>query len=101
MVNIMTTYARKEIISSSNTAKKLGQILDDLRKGIKERVIISKNNQLEAVILPIEDYEKIIELAELVDHLQISNIVKKREKETAEISFDEVLKQSGITRDEI
>ena len=101
MENFMIKYARNEIISSSNTAKNLGQILDDLKKGIKEKVIISKNNQLEAVILSIEDYEKITELAELVEHIQIAQIIKEREQESAEISFEQVLKQSGIPRDEI
>lgn len=75
--------------------------MESLKNGTLQKAVISKNNELEAVILPIEEYEKIIEMADLVEHLQIANLIMEREKETAEISFDEVLEQSGINRNEI
>ena len=97
----MTTYSRAEIIPSSKTAKNLGQLIADLKNGKKQRVVISRNNTLEAVLLAIDDYEKIIEMAELIEHLEIAYLIKEREKETPTISFDEILEQSGINRDEI
>lgn len=97
----MTTYARSEIISSSKTAKKLGQILDDLKQGRLQRAIVSKNNELEAVILPIEEYEKMMEIVELIEHLEIADLIQIRKNETAEISFDDVLKESGIGKDDL
>lgn len=97
----MTTYSRSEIIPSSKTAKNLGQILDNLKKDKKRRIVISRNNSLEAVLLSIDEYEKVMEIAELVEHVEIANIIKDREKESPPISFDKVLKQNGISRDEI
>jgi len=97
----MTTYARSEIMPSSKTAKNLGQILEDLKKRKKQRIVISRNNALEAVLLSIDEYEKIMETAELIEHLEIANIIKEREKEMPVVSFDKVLEQSGISQDEI
>ena len=97
----MISYSRKEIISSSKTAKNLGQILESLKTGNLERAVISKNNKLEAVILPIETYEKIIEMAELIEHIQIARLIKERENELPELSLDELLEKNGINRNEI
>jgi PHD/YefM family antitoxin component YafN of YafNO toxin-antitoxin module len=97
----MISYQRNEIISSSKTAKNLGQILNSLKTGKLKRAVISKNNELEAVILPIDEYEKILETVELIEHIQIAKLVKERENEISKISFDEVLESSGINRNEI
>jgi len=97
----MISYTRNEIISSSKTAKNLGQILDSLKTGKLKRAVISKNNELEAVILPIDEYEEILETAELIEHIQIANLVKQRENELPEIALDDVLESSGINRNEI
>jgi len=51
---IVITYPREEIISSSKTAKILGLVLSNLKTGKLSRAVISRNNKLEAVILPIE-----------------------------------------------
>ena len=97
----MTTYARSEIISSSKTAKNLGQILKDLKNGKLERAVISKNNELEAVMLPIERYEEIMNMVELIEHFQIAKLIKDRANELPEISLNDVLKKSGMSRNEI
>ena len=97
----MTTFSRTEIIPSSKTAKNLGQLISDLKNGKRQRVVISRNNTLEAVLLAIDDYEKILEMAEIIEHFEIANLIKEREQETPTVSFDDVLKQSGISRDEI
>jgi len=97
----MVSYQRNEIISSSKTAKNLGQILNSLKTGELKRAVISKNNELEAVILPINEYEEIVETVELIEHIRIAKLVKERENELPEISLDEVLESSGINRNEI
>jgi len=97
----MITYSRAEIIPSSKTAKNLAQILENLKKGIIERAIVSRNNELEAVILPIKRYEEIMEMAEILEHIEIAQLIQERGKEEATITFDEVLEKSGIHRNEI
>ena len=54
-----TAYRREEIVSSSKASKQLGEVLNEAKR--KGRVVLSRNNRLEAVILPIEEYEDIVE----------------------------------------
>ncbi len=65
-----TAYRREEIISSSKASKQLGEVLNEAKR--KGRVVLSRNNRLEAVILPIDEYEGIVEdLEHLLTALEI------------------------------
>ncbi len=45
---------KDEIISASDMARGFSGVLNDLISYTKDRFVISKNNKLEAVVLPIE-----------------------------------------------
>ena len=65
-----TAYRREEIVSSSKASKQLGEVLDKAKQ--KGRMVLSRNNRLEAVILPIEEYEILVEdLEHLLTALEI------------------------------
>ncbi len=65
-----TAYRREEIISSSQASKQLGEVLNQVKQ--KRRIVLSRNNRLEAVILPIEEYEEIVDdLEHLLTALEI------------------------------
>jgi prevent-host-death family protein len=65
-----TAYRREEIVSSSKASKQLGEVLNEAKR--KGRIVLSRNNRLEAVILPIEEYEGIVEdLEHLLTALEI------------------------------
>ena len=65
-----TAYRREEIVSSSKASKQLGEVLNEAKR--KGRMVVSRNNRLEAVILPIEEYEDIVEdLEHLLTALEI------------------------------
>ena len=68
-----TAYRREEIVSSSEASKRLGEVLSEVKR--KGRVVLSRNNRLEAVILPIEDYE---ELVEDIEHLLTALEIQER-----------------------
>ena len=68
-----TAYRREEIISSSKASKHLGEVLREAKQ--KGRVVLSRNNRLEAVILPIEEYEGLVEDLE---HLLIALEIRER-----------------------
>ena len=57
----MIAYTRDEIISASDAARNFSSVLNELINGEKERFVISKNNKLEAVILPVGEYERMKE----------------------------------------
>lgn len=71
-----TAYRRDEIVSSSKASKQLGEVLDRARRA--GRVVLSRNNRLDAVLLPIEQYE---ELVEDLDHLLTSLEIDERKTE--------------------
>lgn len=97
----MSAYERSEIIGSGRVAKRLGSVLSDLKSGRLNRVVISRNNVLEAVILPVEDYEALEKAATIYEHMSIARIISQRSKEDAAISLDEMLKTEGINPDEL
>ena len=72
------TYKKEEILSASKVARSFGQVLADLSEKRRRRVAVVKNNHLEAVLLPIEDYETMADALSLLEHLEIYRLVKER-----------------------
>ena len=68
-----TAYRRQEIVSSSKASKQLGEVLNEAKR--TGRVVLSRNNRLEAVILPIEEYEGIVDD---LDHLLTALEIQER-----------------------
>ncbi len=97
----MSAYERSEIIASGKAAKKFGAVLSDLKSGRLKRAVISRNNVLEAVILPVEDYEQLEDAANILEHMEIARIIAQRGKEEAAISLKEMLNEEGINLDEL
>jgi len=87
----MVTYSRDEIISASEIARSFSTVLKDLMTQTKERFAISKNNKLEAVVLPIEEYERLREAYDLMEHVEIYQKVQER-KNSKTISLEESAK---------
>jgi len=67
------TYERQEIVSTSEASRKLGEVLRFAKQ--KGRVILSKNNRLEAVILPLDTYE---EMTKDLEHLLMALEIQER-----------------------
>ena len=90
-------YKKDEILSASRVARSFGQVLADL-SGKRRRVAVVKNNHLEAIILPIEDYETMAEALAILEHLEIYRLVRKRKgkKRPNAISLDTLLKEQGL-----
>ena len=59
-----------------------------------------KNNKLEAVIIDIEEYERLKEAYDLMEHMEIAKIVEER-KGSKTITFDALLKKEGINYDDL
>lgn len=96
----MVAYTRDEIISATDLARNVAGTLSSIVKHTKEKVAISKNNKLEAVIIDIEEYERLKEAYELIEHIEIAKIVEAR-KDSKTISFESLLKKEGINYDEL
>lgn len=91
-------YKKDEILSASRVARSFGQVLADLNSKRRRRVAVVKNNHLEAILLPIEDYETMAEALALLEHLEIYRLVQERKskKRRKAISLDALLKEQRL-----
>lgn len=97
----MIAYTRDEIFPATHVAKRFGEILKKLKNKTLSRAAVAKNNTIEAVILPVEEYEKIQEVAEWVELKDIEKIINERKGSNKSYSLEEVLKENGIDYNEI
>jgi len=96
----MIAYRKDEIISASDMARTFSSILNSITQKTKDKIAISRNNKLEAVIIDIEEYEALSEARELLEHQEIYKIIKDREKGKV-ISHENMLKKLGIDKNEL
>lgn len=91
-------YKKDEIVSASRAARSFGKVLADLKEHRKRRIAIAKNNELEAVILPIQEYESMAEALALLEHIEIYRLVKARKHKGPgkRMSLDTLLKEEGL-----
>jgi len=93
----MIAYRKDEIISASDMARTFSSILNSITKKTKDKIAISRNNKLEAVIIDIEEYEALSEARELLEYHEIYQIIKERENGKI-ISHDDMLGKLGIDK---
>jgi PHD/YefM family antitoxin component YafN of YafNO toxin-antitoxin module len=96
----MVAYTRDEIISVSDLARNLSTSLSSLLDHTREKLAISKNNKLEAVIISIEEYERMREAYEEMENMEIARIIEER-KNSKTITFEELLKRRGINKNDL
>lgn len=91
-------YKKDEMLGASKVARSFGQVLADLNKKRRRRVAVVKNNHLEAILLPVEDYETMAEALSLLEHLEIYRLVqeRKRKKRRKAIGLDALLKEQRL-----
>ncbi len=87
----MVAYKRDEIISASDMARGFSNILNQIINKTQDKLAISKNNKLQAVILDIEEYEKLQEAYDLLEQKEIEQILVQRTKEEKKVSHSKIL----------
>ena len=99
----MIAYTRDEIISVTDLARNLATSLNSLVDHSREKLAISKNNKLEAVIIPIEEYERMLEAYEHMENMEISRIVEERSKtaKSSYLTLEELATNRGINLDDL
>ena len=96
----MIAYTRNEIISATDMARSFSTALTSILEQTKEKLAISKNNKLQAVLINIEEYERLKEAYDLMEHIEIAKKIEER-KNSKTISLEEVMKQHGISENEL
>jgi PHD/YefM family antitoxin component YafN of YafNO toxin-antitoxin module len=94
---MQSAFKREEMISATAAAKNFGKVVSDLAEHKKEKTAVVRNNEITAVILPVEEYEYMADIVEFVEHLEIFDIVTRRKKSAEKrVSLDKLLKEEGI-----
>ena len=93
----MITYATNELIPSSEFAKKFGSYLSQIKESTIDKIAVLKNNKVEAVLVSKDDYERMSEALELLEHQEIYKIVQERtSKPYKTISIEDMAKSFDI-----
>ncbi len=92
-----TGFTRDEMISATAAAKNFGKVVADLAEHRREKTAVVRNNEITAVILPVEDYEYMADIVEFMEHLEIFDMVTKRKRGGGKnIPLERLLKEEGV-----
>lgn len=63
--------------------------------GIGIRIVVSNNNQLEIVIVPVDDHEKMAKALDLLEHVEIHRLLTQRASKKVQktLPMEAVLKE--------
>ncbi|MFA7382525.1 MAG: hypothetical protein WC001_03670 [Desulfurivibrionaceae bacterium] len=90
-------FTRDEMISATAAAKNFGRVVTELAEHRRNKTAVVKNNEITAVILPVEEYEYMADIVEFVEHLEIYDLITKRKETTGKlIPLDSLLQEEGI-----
>lgn len=94
-----TTFEKKQIVSSTELIRSFGKYLEDDLED--HDIFVFKRNIPEAVLVTYERYEdmkkQLEELKELIEHIAIYDIVKKRkDSPVIKIPLDEIKKKYDL-----
>jgi len=94
----LTIDRRNEMVSVSEATRHLATLMKKLQGRIASKYFLTKNNTIEAVLLPIEEYEKLLEVQEELDHLILYNEIRERERNDSgkRITLAELDKKHGL-----
>ena len=99
----MSSYTNNELMSSTEIVRNFSSVLNSIKERRRDKVAILRKNKIEAVILPIEEYEKIQEAIEVLEHLQIFQILKERSEASISgyLDFEDLLAEHGLLTDDL
>ena len=102
----MVKYAKNELYSITDFTKQIGSVVASIKEHTLEKIGILKNNKLEAVVISIDEYERLKELEEkiaLAEHSEIYKAVKEREETPLSeyVSMEEMVKRLDIDIDKV
>jgi len=66
------TYAKNEIMTATDMVRNFSSVLGSLSKGENKRVVIVKNNRFEAVMITVDEYEKMSEAVQILERIYAS-----------------------------
>ncbi len=98
-----TTFKTDELVSSTELVKNFKKNIDNVVNRVVDKIAIMKNNKPEAVVISLQEYERLLRLEALSTHLELYDIIKNREKTEKDnyITHEKMLEKLGISQDEL
>lgn len=79
----LTINRQTEMVSVSEATRHLAGLLSKLRERLASKYFLTKNNTIEAVLLPIEEYEKLLDIESELDQLILHHEITLRENNSS------------------
>ena len=97
----MVAYTQNELVSATELSKQLGEYISKVKNGVVDKIGVLRNNKLNAIILSVDEYEKMVETINEMEDIQIYEEIKDRlnTPKNELLDGDEVLKKYGLSLD--
>ncbi|MEI7511249.1 MAG: hypothetical protein WCJ84_03785 [Candidatus Peregrinibacteria bacterium] len=85
-------YAQDELMPSTKIVRNFGTLMREMKSGVRKRVVVLNNNEFQAVLLPIRQYENLKIMEEMMeDYLDEQEIQDRLQTPlSAYIPYEEV-----------
>ena len=80
---IMVAFVRKEIISATQLVRQFSTFLTELSNRTLNKIAIVRNNEMEAVVLPVAEYERLVTSAKQASQKSIKDFFGTLDSESA------------------
>ena len=96
----MVAYTQNELASATEISKQFGEYISKVKNGLVDKIGVLKNNKLNAVILSVEEYERMSEAMDLLEDMTIYEEIKDRLASNQKLlDGNDVLKKHGLLLD--
>ena len=95
----MVSFSRNEIISSTSIVRQFSAVLKSLSDRSRQKVAVMRNNEMEAVLLPVDEYERLVEAAEKNEYAEIAVAERESTPPSAYIPLADILAAEGMGED--
>ncbi len=97
----MVAYRQSELVSATEISKQFGEYISKIKDGSLSKIGILKNNKLNAVILSVEEYERMVIATKKLEEFEMYEEIEKRLKIPKEdyIDGEDVLKRLNLSLD--
>ena len=84
-----------ELINSTKAMTQFSRLLDKLPD---QRWFIQRRGKIEAVLISLEEYKRLLALEEMLEHIGLARLIEARERVGPEeyLDLDDMLQESGI-----
>ena len=98
----MIAYRQSELVSATELSKQFGKYISKVKNGLLEKIGILKNNKLNAIILSVGEYERMVIAMNRLEELEMYREINERIKTPKEEYLDgnDVLKKLNLSLDD-